>query len=200
MPIQYSLDKFGVPLDGKKQGPLLQPKIKYRFRARFLNFGGIGNQAIPVTMNVDSVTLPQIHHEEITVHSYNSVAYYAGKATFDTIELVVRDDVTNTVTRNIAAQEQLQFDHFNQTGYRAATNYKFTILIEIMDGGNDAVLEQWQGEGCFLVSINYGDVNYSANESKTISMTIRADNWTYADENGNLLMSTPSSDPQGRNL
>lgn len=147
-----------------------------------------------------SATLPQIHHEEITVHAYNSIAYYAGKASFDTVELVVRDDVSNTVTRNVASQLQLQFDHLNQTGYRAATNYKFTLLIEIMDGGNDAVLEGWTLEGCWLTAANYGDLNYSENESKTISMTVRFDNASYVDEAGNQLMISPSSDPQGSTL
>lgn len=198
--VTYSLDKFGVPIDGARQGPLLQPKIKYRFRAQFLNFGAIGNTAQPVTLNLVSTTLPTFHHEEVAVHAYNSVAYYAGKATYDTIEMVVRDDVTNTVTRNVAAQMQLQFDHLNQTGYRSATNYKFTTLIDVMDGGNDAVLEEWTLEGCWFTAVAYNDLNYSESESKTITMTIRFDNATYVDEAGNQLMAAPSSDPQGSTL
>lgn len=196
----YTLDRFGVPIDGSRQGPLKQPKSKHRFRVRFLNFGAIGNNAQDVTLNLDSTTLPTIDTEEVAVHSYNSVAYYAGKATFNTVEMIVRDDVSNTATKHIGAQEQRQFDHYNQTGYRSATDYKFTTLIEIMDGGNNAVLEQWTLEGCFLKSIGYGDANYSANESKTISMTIRYDNATYQDQNGNTLMAAPSSDPQGSTL
>ncbi len=197
---EYTLDKFGVPIEGGRQGPLKQPKLKYRFRVRFLNFGTIGNQAQALTLNLDSTTLPNISHETVTVHAYNSIAYYAGKSSFDTINMVVRDDVTNTVTRNIAAQLQRQMDHYNQTGYRSATDYKFTTLIEVMDGGNDAVLEQWTGEGCFLDNANYGDLSYSESASKTISMTIRADNWTYVDEAGNRLMASPSTDPQGSTL
>jgi hypothetical protein len=196
----YTLDKFGVPIDGARQGPLKQPKIKHRFRVRFLNFGAVANTAQDLTLNLESSTLPTISHEEVAVHSYNSIAYYAGKASFNTVDLVVRDDVSNTATKNIGAQEQLQLDHYNQTGYRSATNYKFTTLIEVMDGGNTAVLEQWTLEGCWLVSSNYGDLNYSSSESKTISMTIRYDNATYVDENGNTLMATPSADPQGSTL
>ena len=196
----YTLSNFGVPIDGGRQGPLLQPKVKYRFRVRFLNFGGIGNQAQPITLNLNSCTMPTMHHEPIEVHAYNSIAYYAGKASFDTVEMVVRDDVTNTVTANVAAQMQVQFDHYNQTGYRSATNYKFTTLLEVMDGGNTAVLETWTGEGCWLTQVAYGDLNYTANENKIITMTVRADNWTYQDEAGNELMSAPSSDPEGSTL
>jgi len=200
MATTYTLDKFGVPIDGARQGPLKQPKTKYRFRVRFLNLGSIGNTANDLTLNLDSTTLPTINHEEVAVHSYNSIAYYAGKASFNTIEMVVRDDVSNSATRNIGAQEQLQLDHYNQTGYRSATNYKFTTFIEVLDGGNTAVLEQWTLEGCWLVSSNFGDMNYSQSENKTISMTIRFDNATYVDENGNTLMATPSSDPEGATL
>ena len=198
---EYTLDKFGVPIDGGRQGPLKQPKQKHRFRVRFLNFGSIGNQATPITLNLESTTLPTITHEEVAVHSYNSIGYYAGKASFGTVEMVVRDDVTNTAARAIAAQEQRQFDHYNQTGYRSATDYKFTTLIEIMDGGNTAVLEQWTLEGCFFTSVAYGDQNYTSNgESKTISMTLRFDNAVNIDENGNRLMSAPSADPQSATL
>lgn len=119
---------------------------------------------------------------------------------FDAIDIVVRDDVTDTVTRNVAAQLQLQFDHFNQTGYRSATNYKFTVLVSVLDGGNGAPLEQWTGEGCFLTKADYGDMNYSENDPQTISMTVRADNWTYQDSNGNQLFAAPSSDPMGSTL
>lgn len=198
--VTYTLDKFGVPVDGGRQGPLKQPKLKYRYRVRFLNFGTIGNQAIPLTLNVQTCTLPAITHEEQSVHSYNSIAYYAGKASYGAIDVTAIDDVSNTVARNVYAQLQRQMDHYNQTGYRAATDYKFTTFIEMMDGGNDAVLEQWTGEGCFLVNTSNGDLSYSDSGPKMISMQIRGDNWTVIDEAGNRMMSTPSSDPQGRTL
>lgn len=198
--VSSTLSKFGVPLEGGRQGPILQPKLKYRFRVRFLNFGGIGNQATALTLNADSVEIPSLSQDSQEVHAYNSRAYYAGKHSWGTSRVVLRDDVTNTVTRNVAAQEQRQLDHYNQTGYRSATDYKFTMLIEVMDGGNDAVLEQWTLEGCFLTNVEYGDMNYSDSGYKTITLTVRPDNCTYVDEAGNRLMATPSSDPQGRNL
>src|SRR5258708_6665815 len=110
MASEYSLNNFGVPINGTKQGPLRQPKIKHRFRVRFLNFGSIGNTAQDVTLNLESSTLPKFNHEAIAVHSYNSIAYYGGKLTMDEVEVVVRDDVSNTTTANIAAQEQRQLD------------------------------------------------------------------------------------------
>ena len=38
-----TLSKFGVPIDGSTgRGGILQPKLKYRFRVRFTNFGNLG--------------------------------------------------------------------------------------------------------------------------------------------------------------
>jgi hypothetical protein len=195
-----TLTKFGVPIDGAKQGPLLQPKLKYRFRVEFLNFGTLGNTAVPLTLNAQSMSFPTLSHDIQEVHTYNSRAYYAGKHQWNPITLTVRDDVTNTVTANIGAQEQRELDNYNQTGYRSATDYKFTTLLEIMDGGNDAMLEQWTCEGCFLSEVVYGDVDYTTSEFRTIQMTIRYDNATLTDGNGNTLMSGPAADPQGSNL
>jgi hypothetical protein len=195
-----TLDKFGVPINGGKQGPILQPKRKYNFRVRFLNLGGIGNPGTSVTLNTQSVTLPSLSHDIQEVHAYNSRAYYAGKHAWSEIDLTVRDDVTNTVTRIIEAQLQRQLDHYNQTGFRSATDYKFTMLIEQMDGSDDAVLDTWTLEGCFISAANFGDGDYSTSDFRTISLTIRYDNATHTDEAGNRLMTDPGADPRGSNL
>ncbi len=195
-----SLDKFGVPIEGGRQGPMLMPKKKFLFRARFLNFGAIGNQATSLTLNAETITLPKLTQDVQEVHAYNSIAYYGGKAKWETVELTVKDDVTNSVNRNIDAQLQRQMDHFNQTGYRSATDYKFTAFFETMDGGNDAVLETWQLEGCWLSDMSPGEMDYKSSEMKMITMTIRYDNATHYDEAGNLLMAAPSADPKGRNI
>lgn len=200
MPTQISLDRFGVPFEGGRQGPMLMPKKKFLFRVRFLNFGTIGNTASDLTFNAATVSFPKLTQDIQEVHAYNSIAYYGGKSKWDPVELTVRDDVTNAVNRNVDAQLQRQMDHFNQTGYRSATDYKFTAFLEVMDGGNDAVLEQWFLEGCFISEHNPGDMDYSSSEMKTISLTLRYDNATHYDEQGNLMMSTPASDPQGSTL
>lgn len=201
MAVEFTLDKFGVPVEGGRQGPMLMPKRKYLFRVRFLNFGNIGNQATPLTLNAQTVTLPQLSHDIGEVHGYNSRAYFAGKHQWEAVEMTLRDDVTNTVSRNVDAQMQRQVDHFNQTGYRAATDYKFTAIIDTMDGGNDAVLDSWTLEGCFIQNYNPGDMDYADTAGhRMITLSLRYDNAIHYDEADNRLMSTPSSDPQGRNI
>jgi hypothetical protein len=173
-----TLAMFGVPLgNGSGRGGMLQPKVKWKFRVRVFNFGPIGG-GIELSQQVMSVGKPQVQHSAQTIHSYNSIAYYAGKSEWQALSLTVRDDVTNSVASLIAHQEQKQMNHFEQTTPLAGSNYKFDMYIETMDGGNDAVLEQWYVEGCFLESINFDSFDYSSSDAMTIEMSIRYDNAT----------------------
>ena len=172
-----ALDKFGVPIDGVQQG-MLQPKLAYRFRVVFQNFG-TNNFLRELTSNVQSVDRPKVSHEEITVHSYNSRAYLAGKHEWQTINLEVRDDITNSVTSAVHSQIQKQMNHFEQIGPVAGTNYKFSMQIHTLDGTTAEEMESWQLDGCFIQSTDEGAYNYeSGSEFMKISMTIRYDNAT----------------------
>lgn len=185
-----TLSKFGVPLGGGGgRGGILQPKIKYRFRVRVINFGPIAG-GIALTQQVQSVTKPTISHESIPVHSYNSTGYYAGKHTWEPISLVLRDDITNSVSRLVGHQVQKQLNHFEQTGFTSGINYKFVTLIEVMDGGNDGILETWTLEGCFLENVEYSDMAYDDSSFHTITMSIRYDNATQDD---GLMTALPES-------
>lgn len=176
-----TLSKFGVPLGGGTgRGGLITPKANYRFRVRVVNFGPIAG-GIELTQQVQSVSKPSISQESVAVHSYNSVAYYAGKHTWDPISLVVKDDITNSVSRLTGHQLQKQLNHFEQTGFTAGINYKFVTLLEMMDGGNDGVLETWTLEGCWLQNVKYAELDYGDSQFQTISMTVQYDNATQAD-------------------
>jgi hypothetical protein len=182
-----TLQNFGVPLGGGK-GPMLSPKLKYKFRVRLIGFGPIATP-LDVSAQVESVGRPQVEHAIVEVHSYNSLAYMAGKHNWNTIELVVRDDVTNAVSRIVGHQEQKQMNHFQQTSPLAGSNYKFDMRIETMDGGNDNVLEAWNLEGCWLSNVNYGEFDYKATgDYVSITMTIRFDNAT---QEGGLMPLVP---------
>lgn len=176
-----TLSKFGVPLGGGSgRGGILQPKYKYRFRVRVVNFGPIAG-GIELTQQVVSVTQPSLSHEEVAVHSYNSTGYYAGKHTWETLTLVLRDDITNAAERLVGHQMQKQLNHFEQTGFTSGINYKFVLLIETMDGGNDGVISTWTVEGCFINNVEFSELAYEDSSFQTITMSIRYDNATLND-------------------
>lgn len=193
-------DKFGVPITGATGSGILMPKLKYRFRVAFLAPFGGANEAKVLTQNVQSATRPSITYEEVQIDSYNSKAYIQGKHTWETVQIVLRDDITNSVTKLVAGQLQRQVNHFDQVTTAAANDFKFDMKIEILDGVNEGASEVWDLEGCFLTNVNYSDSDYSANDPVQITLTVRFDNALHvAGSNsidgrtvGGALMDTPA--------
>ena len=163
---------------GGNQG-LLMPKLQFRFRVNFLNFGASAS-SVELTKQVIDCTRPQVQFTEITIPIYNSTMYLAGKATWQTLAVNVRDDASGTVARLVGQQLQKQMDFVEQASAATGQDYKFQTNIEILDGGNGAnapiVLETWELYGCFLQTVNYNTLNYATNEAVTIAMTLRYDN------------------------
>ena len=170
---------------------LLMPLLKYRFRVTFLNFG-VTNPTTELTKQVMDFTRPNLSFTEMEIPIYNSRIYLAGKHEWQTIELVVRDDITNAVSKLVGHQVQKQLNFFEQTSVAAGINYKFNMILESLDGGNATVFDQWTLEGCFLTTINYNDKDYSSSDPVTINMTVRYENATLAD---GLFTTTPQFIP-----
>ena len=170
-----TLTKFGVPTGAGDQG-ILQPKLKYRFRVTLLaGYGGL-TESREYTQNVMNVTRPKVNFEEVMIDSYNSKVYVAGKHAWDPVTVVVRDDISNSVSRIVGAQNQRQLNHFEQTAPIAGTDYKFDMIIEALDGSTAVATEIWTCEGCFLTNIDYSESDYATSEPVTVSMTVRMDN------------------------
>jgi len=188
--------KFGVPVTGNEAG-ILMPKLKFRFRVSLLDgFGGL-TETKKFTQNVMNVTRPKINYEEVVIDSYNSKVYVQGKHAWDPITVVIRDDITNSVSRIVGAQNQRQLNHFEQTSPVAGTDYKFNMQIEILDGQSSAATEVWELEGCFLTNVDYSDTDYATNEPVTVSMTVRYDNAIHLKGTSSIVTSLEDGNPFG---
>ena len=177
-----SLNKFTVPLatnqSASAQG-LLMPKLKFRFRVSFENFG-VSQPTTELTKQVVSFKRPSLTFDQIEIPIYNSRIYLAGKPTWDNVTCELRDDASGEVSKRVGEQLQKQFDFMEQSSAASGIDYKFLTRYEVLDGGNGAsepvVLESWELYGCYLTTADYGDNNYSTNDPMTISLTIRYDN------------------------
>jgi hypothetical protein len=164
---------------GGNQG-LLMPKLQFRFRVNFLNFGVDVNGGLQLTKQVMDCTRPQVTFDEVTLNVYNSRMYLAGKHTWNALTVNIRDDAAGTVSKAIGQQIQKQFDFVEQASAATGQDYKFQTNIEILDGGNGVlaptVLETWECYGCFIQQANYQSLNYANNDPATIALNIRYDN------------------------
>ena len=158
---------------------LLMPKLAYRFRISFENFG-VSSPTTNLTKQVVEAKRPEVTFDSIELPVYNSRVYMAGKHKWNPLTCKLRDDATGEVQKLVGEQLQKQFDFFEQSSAASGIDYKFTTRLEMLDGGNGAnvptVLETWEIYGCFVTTASYGTVSYGSNEAVTIDLTIQYDN------------------------
>jgi len=177
-----SLSRMTVPLASDQsqstQG-LLMPKLKYRFRVIFENFG-VSTPRTELTKQVMDFKRPTVTFAPIDLPIYNSTIKLAGKYSWEDVTCNLRDDAGGQVQRLVGEQLQKQLDFMEQASAAAGIDYKFLTRFEVLDGGNGTsepiALETWELYGCYLSSVSYNDANYATNEPMTVSMTIRYDN------------------------
>jgi hypothetical protein len=179
-----SASNFTVPASGVTNQGLLMPKLKFRFRATFANFGTTTGKLVELTKQVADIKRPSVQFTEIPIDIYNSKVYLAGKPEWQTITVNLRDDAGNNVAQMVGEQVQKQFDFLEQASASSGVDYKFSMYYDMLDGGNatnngsngPTVLESWEINGCFIQNVDYGEMNYGSSEAAMIALTIRYDN------------------------
>jgi hypothetical protein len=177
-----SLSKFTVPLasgqSSTTQG-MLMPKLQYRFRVMFENFG-VSGSTTELTKQVGKAARPNVDFGMQTIDVYNSKINLPQKPSWKAIAVTLRDDVTGAVAKLVGEQLQKQYDFMEQSSAASGGNYKFTMAIEMLDGGNGAtnaiVLERWECYGCFIQTANYNSLDYAQTGPQTIDLSIQPDN------------------------
>lgn len=180
-----TVNRYGVPMPNDFGIGILMPKLKHRFRLRTYGFG-VGATQNTFTQQVVTSGRPNIQFNNTPLHSYNNITYIAQKPEWQTIEITLRDDITNWITSMVSAQLQKQMNHYTQSAAAAGVNYKFSMNIDTLDGTvkgtNDSVLESWYLEGCYLEQVAYDSLDYSSSDAVMITLTVRYDNATQGDE------------------
>ena len=178
-----SLTNMTIPLgaDGQSastQG-LLMPKLSYRFRVFFNNLG-TSTPTTELSKQVMTISRPSVDFAEIKLPIYNSTIKLAGKYNWKDMTCDLRDDAQGNVSRLVGEQLQKQLDFMEQSSAASGIDYKFTIQLQMLDGGNGAnepnVLDEWNVLGCYLKSVDYGKLDYNQSEAVKITMNITFDN------------------------
>jgi len=177
-----TLSKMTVPLasgDSPVTQGLLMPKLQYRFRVSFLNFG-VSTPTTELTKQVIDITRPSVTFEDIVLDVYNSKINLAGKHSWEPLTVNLREDATNQVQRLVGEQLQKQLDFYEQSSAASGLDYKFSMKVEILDGGNGAnvanILETFDLYGCYVSSAAYQQLSYATSDAVTIALTVNYDN------------------------
>jgi len=173
-----TINDFGIPIPGGSTG-ILQPKLTNKWRVLFNNIGGVPDSR-PVSVQAIEVNRPNLSWDEVELHRYNSRAWVAGKHNWEMCEMIIEDDITSIASKVIQAQIQAQQFLIGVEGpFLAAAidghSYKFSMQVDMMDG-NQAPLESWFYEGCWIKVANYNNLVYSeTNTSVKINLSVRFD-------------------------
>lgn len=166
---------------------LLMPKLRYRFRVMFENLG-VSTPTTELTKQVVSFARPNLTFEAISLPIYNSTLKLAGRHSWADVAVEIRDDASGNVSKLIGEQIQKQMDFLEMSSAASGIDYKFLTKLEMLDGGNGAnepvVLESWELYGCYIVSADYGPMNYGTNEAVSITMNISYDNANQGNQGG----------------
>lgn len=175
-----TLSQMGIP--GAGFG-ILHPKQKHRWQVTFVGLARLIPTASSreLTRQATTITRPNLSFEEVPIHRYNSVAYVAGKHSWDPVSLTLEDDITGlasaAVQGQLETQQRLIGGDLNGDWLNAGatgSDYKFGTILQQLDG-NEGIVEEWRLEGCFILSADYGDLDYSASDAATINLSIRYD-------------------------
>lgn len=134
----------------------------------------INVQGIPeLEFAVQSLPLPTEGNEAVEVHHGNSKAYQAGKASFEGGSFTFADMMGLNVAEKLNEWRNQVYDkETGVMGWQEA--YKRSIEITA-HGPDGQVYCTWVLHGAWPSSVNWGQLDYNANDKRTVEATITYD-------------------------
>jgi hypothetical protein len=190
-----NLVNFGTPGLNGDRSAVLQPIFANRFRTTFYNFGGTSGAPYDLTRQCKSIGMPKLEFEEQKLWTYSQPTYVINRGEWQTVEIKFYSDIGNTVLTLLEQQFAMQQNFYDQTYARAGENYKFDLDHDILAGGGSAggasfdpnILQKWSYSGCMLTGRDYGEMDTEEQKAVMYSVTMRFDNVTVFDQNGNRM-------------
>ena len=123
---------------------------------------------------VKSAKRPSFSIAETTIDFMNSKRYLAGKMDLGTLDVTIYDAIAPS-----GAQQVMEWirTHYESVSGRAGYSdfYKRDIQLKLLDPIG-TVVEFWDIKGAFLLSCDFGGLDYSSDAAAEISLSIRYDN------------------------
>jgi hypothetical protein len=152
------LMKMPVPYEPKKQN---------RFILRFPSSLGINEWF------VISTSRPKITIGEVEIPFLNTSTYVAGRFNWESIDVTFKDPIGPSAAQALMEWVRLHAESVTgRMGY--AAGYKKDIELEMLDP-TGVVVEKWILQGTFLTNVDFGSLDYSAEDIAEITATLRMD-------------------------
>lgn len=144
-----------------------EPKKKNRFIMRFPEELGIHEFVLA------SASRPTITINEVEVPFLNTSVYIAGRFTWESIDITLRDGIGPSTTQAVMEWIRLCAESASgRMGY--AVGYKKLIELEMIDPSG-VVVEKWLLEGGWLSTANFGDLSMDDDNIAEVQINLRFD-------------------------
>jgi hypothetical protein len=144
-----------------------EPKRQNRFILRFPSSLGI-NEWFVIT-----ASRPKIAIGEVEIPFLNTSTWVAGRFTWDAIDVTFKDPIGPSAAQALMEWVRLHAESVTgRMGY--AAGYKKDIELEMLDP-TGVVVEKWILQGSMLTNVDFGSLDYSAEDIAEITATIRMD-------------------------
>jgi len=142
-----------------------EPKVAFRF---LLSIDGIPAYLMKAS------SMPNLDNGEIVIDYINTDFKVKGKSRWQDITVTLYDPVDPSGAT--AVHDWIKIHHDSESGEDgfAFDEYKKDITIEALDPHGSPV-ETWDIKGAFIGASNWGDMDWSTDEAKTIELTIKYD-------------------------
>tara|TARA_R110002110_G_scaffold72116_9_gene192163 strand:- start:347 stop:907 length:561 start_codon:yes stop_codon:yes gene_type:complete len=169
----------------------VEPKRNFRFLVQFTGLSGdtAFGQA-DVLWWAKTVTTPSFDVGEVSHDFLDNKYYYPGRVTWSEVSMTLVDPVSpDAVGQTNHLLEQMGYVIPSNDG-KMTTISKVKaaaalgdVIITIYDAAGDVELEKWTLQNPFVKSAKYGDLDYSNDELRTITLGLRYD-WATCDIDG----------------
>ena len=142
-----------------------EPKVAFRHK---LLIDGI------TAYSCKAVNMPSIDQGEIVIDYINTDFKVKGKSRWQDITVTLLDPVDPSAAKEV--HDWIKKHHDSESGIDgfAFSDYKKDITIQALDP-KGAPVEIWTLSGAYVKSVNWGDMDWSADEAKQIELTITYD-------------------------
>jgi len=141
-----------------------QPKQQHRF---IMYIEGIPAYEIKTSQR------PKLSITPITLDHINTKRYVAGKSEWQEISITLYDPIVPSAAQSV--MEWVRLHHESVTGRDGyADFYKKDITLNMLGPVGDKI-EEWTLKGAFITNADFGDVDWSSDETLNINLNLRFD-------------------------
>lgn len=162
------------PSGDNNANPSVEPRRRHRWT---MNIEAVGNDA---WIYLRTARRPNFKFDPVEMHHNQEVAYFAGKQSWDPIEVSWYDaedpDVSASILDWVGTVNPSAAGGFDgEQTVNPPGDYKgSTVILNMLDGAGTTT-ETWELLNCWPLEVNWGDLDYTNSEILEISLTMRFD-------------------------